>query len=55
MSEEEKYVSVEPEEIEIKDYMDDVEFVISTPESYDVKEVPTSSNVTYQHVYVSVS
>ena len=55
MSEEEEYVSVELEKVEIKDYMDDVEFVVSSPESYGVVEVPASSNVTYQHIYVSVS
>ena len=55
MSEEKEYVHVEPEEVEIKDYMDDLEFVISSPESYGSIKIPASSNVTYQHVYVSIS
>lgn len=55
MSEEKKHISVEPIEIEIKDYMDDIEFVISSPELYDFVEIPASSNIIYQQIYVSVA
>ena len=55
MSEEEEYVSVEAVEVEIKDYMDNVELIVSSPESYISIEGPVSSNVAYQHIYVSVA
>lgn len=54
MSEEEEYVPVEAVEVEIKDYMDSVELIVSSPESYTPIEGRASSNVTYQHIYVSV-
>jgi hypothetical protein len=54
MSEEEEYVPIETVEVEIKDYMDSVELIVSSPESYTPIEGPASSNVTYQHIYVSV-
>lgn len=55
MSEEEEYVPVKAAEVEIKDYMDNVELIVSSPESYISIEAPASSNVAYQHIYVSVA
>jgi len=53
---EEPYTRIEMTEVEIRDYMEDVEFVVSSPESYKAIEgIPASSNVNYQHVYVSLS
>ena len=55
MSEVEKYISIEPEDMKVTRYIDDVEFIISTPSERMIKEVPAHSNVTYEHIYVSIS
>lgn len=53
---EESYIRIEMINVRIRDYMEDVEIMVSSPESYKILEgIPASSNVNYQHVYVSLS
>jgi hypothetical protein len=50
------YVRVVPRGVVVRDYMEDVQLVISNPEIYTPsRKTSAVSNVTYQYIYVSVT
>jgi len=49
------YVRVVQDEIRIKDHMEDVNVILSSPEAFSPpKGIPAVSNVTYRHTYTSL-
>lgn len=50
------YLRVVPRGVVVRDYMEDVQLVISNPEIYTPsRKTSAVSNVTYQYIYVSVT